>query len=225
MKFIIQVCAFLWLSFIAHPALGQPIFSDPGPLVSAEVAFNQANIVFCYFYDSIPDTLSLKWRRLEFSSPLGWDIDLCDYGQCYSGVPFSGVMLPAPDSANPFLKLIVQPGMFTGSAWIWFRVARVDQPASYRDIFFSLRTPGTTAVCSPVGKALQLFPNPVSTFCMFLNEGDVPGRAELIDWTGCLRASVWLNGGEAVRLSTENLEPGGYLVSFLGEYKRMFVLR
>ena len=93
--------------------------------------------------------------------PDGWDIDLCDYGLCYVGIPAGGTMNPVSGSTQAYLKLIVQPDTIAGAGWLWFQVYEVGNNSNFVDVYFSLHTPGTSGTASPGQSAgLRIFPNP-----------------------------------------------------------------
>lgn len=153
-----------WLLFLllslAQTMFAQTFFATPGPLLEQEIAPEQANECYIFFENPGGDTLQLRWKKIEASIPAGWAADLCDLGACYVGIPASGIMNPAADSVQPYLKLIVQPGSIPGDAWIWFRVSELGNPDNYADVYFSLYTPGVTGSPEIQAQATRLFPNP-----------------------------------------------------------------
>lgn len=152
----------LVIGIVATSSFAQTFFPLPGSLVEKEVGFSLANECYIHFDDNSSDSLHLKWRLADASIPEGWDIDLCDYGTCYTGIPSGKTMLPAPDSSQPYLKLVVQPGTTSGNAWIWFRVSEVGNEANYQDVYFSLFTPGTTGTNELIREKMRIWPNPTS---------------------------------------------------------------
>lgn len=170
-----------------------------GALLVREVQPELANECYIYFDDFTEDTLHLQWQLEEVSLPEGWDIDLCDYGACYTGIPPAATMLPAPGWEQPYLKLVVQPGLISGGAWLWFRVSQAGQPDLYRDIYFSLYTPGVTAAREPeTSRSVTIFPNPAKDFFIVKQDNDTPTPARLLDvsgktvWAGTLNATQTL---------------------------------
>ena len=59
------------------------------------------------FPNETPDSLGLTWRWIDGGWTEGWDVNLCDLGECYTGVPTDADMLPMPPEGTGFLKLIV----------------------------------------------------------------------------------------------------------------------
>jgi hypothetical protein len=177
----------LFLLFWANAAFAQTFQPLPG-LLEKEVEFEQANECYILFNNPSGDTLQLRWRILELSMPQGWKADLCDYGVCYTGIPPNGTMNAAYDTIQPYLKLIVRPDTIPGSAWLWFRVFEKDNDDNLADVYFSLFTPGTTSVAEPEKTALQVFPNPASTFLFVENKQVKEQTARLLNVGG---NTVW----------------------------------
>jgi hypothetical protein len=133
----------------------QTFFPLLGAVLEQEVLPNLANECYIHFEDDVnTDSLHLKWRLADATIPQGWDISLCDYGTCYSNIPPGKTMLPAYDTIQPYLKLVVLPNAEAGAAWIWFRVSRVGDDTDFQDVYFEVHTPGFVRI--------KIWPNPVS---------------------------------------------------------------
>ncbi len=152
-----------------------------------EMALEQANEAFIYFDNPSGDTLRLRWRRLEVNKPDAWDIDLCDYGTCYIGIPSNSEMSFVHDTIQPYLKLIVQPGQTPGTAWLWFRVYELDNEDNFQDVYFSLHTPGVTASNEPVQPiSFDVFPNPATEAVTITSANNEPVVCRVFDAYGRL---------------------------------------
>lgn len=157
MKKIILLFAFLGA---VHAVFSQGFSPINAPLTEREAPFDLVTEAYIFFDDFNEDTLHLRWALDFISIPDGWNIDLCDYGACYVGIPDAKDMWPAPGAEQPYLKLIVRPHQIPGSAWIVFRVAEVDYPEEETLVYFSLYTPGTVGVETIAPAPLRVFPNP-----------------------------------------------------------------
>lgn len=202
-----------------------PFAPSGNPQVEQEVDLGQANEVFLYFENLSPDdTLRLHWRLLEWSQPDGWDIDLCDFGTCYIGIPGNALMAPATGDDHPYLKLIVQPGSVPGAGWLWFRVYEEGHANdNYADVFFSLYTPGVTAVKETGAASVRVFPNPVRERLWVENFGDQNLPARLTDAAG---RPVWegvLPQQERAGISVETLPAGAYFLQTGQAMRRILV--
>lgn len=177
------------------PAAAQTFFAVPAPLLAQEVAPEQATECFIYFANPSGNTLRLRWKTVDTSSPAAWDIDLCDFGACYTGIPGGGLMNTVSGATQPYLKLIAQPGAVTGNGWLWFRVYADGHPENFQDVFFSLYSPGVTAIQEIPAAAVRVFPNPSSAQFFLENNTEQSVDARIYNtfqeekWMGVLPAN------------------------------------
>lgn len=209
--FIFGVC-------FAYSAFSQTFFPDPANLLSAEVTPGQANEVYIHFNNPSGDTLWLKWRRLEMNMPEGWNIDLCDYGHCYGGVPSSSTMNFIHGNIQAYLKLIVQPDTVAGSAWLWFKVFELNNESNFQDVYFSLYTPGYTRTNEPAAPALRLYPNPVRDILFLENTQPAERSLRLFNAQGKLVLEQTLPPLGRVEWPVQDL-PSGLYYGFDGTNK------
>jgi hypothetical protein len=203
-------------------AFGQTFFPVGGPLHVQEVALEQANEAFIYFDNPSGDTLNLRWRRLEVNMPDAWDIDLCDYGTCYIGIPSNAQMSPVYDTIQPYLKLIVQPGQTPGTAWLWFRVYEDGNDTNFQDVYFSLNTPGVTSTgAEPKSTLLAIFPNPAHDMLTLQSENGDVRPARIVDGAG---RTVWegIHAG-TTQLSTQSWPSGLYILELGGDKRKIII--
>lgn len=209
----LMASAFLSLSAQSFQAL-------PEALAVQEVQLELANEVYIYFDDFSADTLHLSWALEEAFIPDGWDIDLCDYGACYTSIPPAKTMLPAPGLDQPYLKLIVQPDTYTGSAWLWFKVHQVQAETEVQNVYFSLFTPGVVSAGAPaIRPQLQVWPNPASDLLYLQSPEPLP--AQIVNAAG---ASFWngiLNGNTSIH--TDNWPSGLYFLISNHTSKRIII--
>lgn len=204
---------FFFLFLAAKPAFSQTFFPTPGPLLQQEVALELANEGYIFFNNPSGDSLRLRWKKVETAYPAEWTIDLCDLGTCYVGIPAAGLMAVATGTTQPYLKLIVQPGTTPGSGWLWFRVYDDGQPENYADVFFSLYTPGVTAVQTPPApSSLQAYPNPVSGVLNLDNNTENQIWARLVRVSGAVQWVGQLAARERLALDASNWPAGIYFL-------------
>lgn len=98
------------------------------------------------------DTAYISWRKMANTCPDGWDLQMCDYLACYSGMPNTGNMYPVPPGLNGYLKIVANPYQIQGSCDVHFWVYPTGMMDQHQDIFFHLQTTPTTAeerrICS-----------------------------------------------------------------------------
>lgn len=216
------------LAIALLPGLGfaQTFQAVPGPLLVQEVAFNQANECYIHLQNPSGNPLLLRWRRLEMNLPHDWNVDLCDYGLCYAGIPSNGTMNPIHDTIEAYLKLIVQPNNSAGAGWLWFRVYELGNDSNFVDVYFSLHTPGTSGLTAPEKAVdIQVFPNPASDAFFLENKMEHPGDAP-VRILNALGAVLWqqsVAAGQTVRVDVSEWPRGLYFVEMAGRVKRLLL--
>lgn len=178
--FFCSILIFCWVNI----AFCQTFNAIPDPLFQQEVQLQLANECYIHFDNPNGDSLQLHWRLVETNQPAGWDIDLCDYGTCYIGIPSNGLMNPVYDTIQAYIKLIVQPDTFPGSAWIWFRVYEEGNSTNFVEVFYSLYTPGTLSSHEEENIPLTVYPNPATTLLYLENHQDASVFAKIRNING-----------------------------------------
>lgn len=151
----------VFLFSFSSPAITQSFIVQPDNILLVEAPENIYNEGYIYMVPTTNDTLHLQWRLVGNTLPDEWEYALCDYGQCYTGVPNTGQMAPLPPTENAYLKMILNPYEHPGHGVISFRVYESHQPDSFVTVHFEYNTE-LTATSSPYTTSLQVFPNPVS---------------------------------------------------------------
>jgi hypothetical protein len=216
----------LTLLLFAAPSLAaQTFFPSPGPVLEQEVALQLANECTLFFNNPSGDTLQLRWRKLELNLPPDWDIDLCDYGHCYGGIPNNATMNPVYDTIQPYLKLIVQPGDTPGAAWLWFRVYELSNPDNYQDVYFSLHTPGVTGTTENASAGWRVFPNPAADWLYLENSDAADLPVSVYNNQGGLFDAVEIPRGARVSLPVGDWPTGVYWLRAASEMKKVIIRR
>lgn len=212
MNFCRVLCSFAFCLFAPCIGFAQTFQPQPGPLLVHEVAFEQATECTIFFENPSGNPLQLRWRSGEVSMPDGWDIDLCDYGLCYVGIPTGGVMNPISGSTQAYLKLIVQPDTVAGAGWLWFQVYEIGNDSNYVDVYFSLHTPGTSGTVAPSrADALRVFPNPASDMVFMRNTSDrLTTQARILSLSGTVLWEGEIPAGQTAQVSTGDWPRGVY---------------
>ncbi len=210
------------MSLAMPGAMGQSFQALP-TVLSQEVELNQANECYIHFDNPSGDTLWLKWRQLEISMPTDWNIDLCDYGTCYIGIPPNGNMNAVFDTIQPYLKLIVQPGTTPGTAWCWFRVQEAGNAANFSDVYFSLYTPGITATQNVEAASVRVFPNPAREIIVIENPDAQTVPARIFNGTGHLVWQENLAPGNQTRIALADWPSGLYFLQAGKKTQRLVI--
>jgi len=221
-----DIFASIALGLLPGLGIAQTFSAVPGPLLVQEVAFNQANECYIHLNNPSGAPLQLRWRRLEMNLPHDWNVDLCDYGLCYAGIPSNGTMNPIQDTVEAYLKLIVQPNNSAGTGWLWFRAYELGNDSNFVDVYFSLHTPGTSGVTAPdIAVDVRVFPNPASDAFFLENkmEYQTPAPARILNAMGIVLWEQTIAAEQTVRVEAAGWARGVYFVEIAGEVKRLFL--
>lgn len=203
---------FLFCLLAVPASWGQTFVALPGPVLTQEVAFEQAAECYIFFDNPSGDTLQLRWRSLEASFPDAWDIDVCDYGACYIGIPPNAAMNPIYGNIQAYLKLIVQPGLTSGAAWLWFRVHELNNDANFADVYFNLHTPGVTNATEAQASPLRAFPNPARDILTVENRDAEARPFRLTDAAGVCRWQTEIPAYGQTSMQTSDWPSGIYFL-------------
>ena len=214
---------FTGLLFWVNVSSAQTFVPVAGALLQQEVEFEQANECYMIFDNPSGSPLTLRWRSLEVSMPDGWDVDLCDYGLCYSGIPGNGIMNAVSGATQPYLKLIVQPGTVEGAAWFWFRVWEDGNETNFVDVYFSLHTPGTTGATAAAITPWRFFPNPARDRIVLDNLSTKAADIRLVESDGRVVLQKSLPPFTNETLYLPDLPPGTYFLQDGSQTKTLFI--
>lgn len=219
---------FLWVplcvALLGSPAAGWAQFGIT-PTDSLVGTFPVDSITRIYqidFPNTSGDSLGLSWRRVDGGWTDGWDVNLCDLGECYTGVPADADMMPMGPEGAGYLKLIVNALETEGNCFLHFWVWPTGNQDALVHVYFDLRNdPMASNVVLPVRNPQTARLHPVPAHCgqpVFLRgaTGDrtVSHVVQLFDVQGALlRCTTEWQDGE-LRMETGHLSPGMYLLKF-----------
>lgn len=181
------------------------------------------------FPNETADSLGLTWRYIDGGWTDGWDVNLCDLGECYTGVPSDADMLPMPEGGAGFLKLIVNALDIEGSCFLHFWVWPTDNPDALVNVWFDLRNGGVNAIPSTSFPTVDLHPNPCRAgqrivLSMPPNGNFHPTMQRLTPDGRLLNCTPERSDGRWL-LSTEGWPTGMYLLRWTGggRFERLMV--
>ncbi len=119
------------------------------------------------FKTANPQEITYEWTRISNSMPVDWTYSLCDYTNCYIGVPPSGTMttISLQDSQNGvegFFKLTLSPQGISGEGLIELYVYDSANPASGDTVSFHITYTEGVGVSELSSTEFTLYPNPAS---------------------------------------------------------------
>ena len=160
----------VWMPYVALLVLGFSFLSASAqfgvaPTDSLVAAFTTDSVPRIFqidFPNETPDSLGLTWRRVGGGWTEGWEVNLCDLGECYTGVPSDADMLPMPAEGAGFLKLIVNAYELEGECVLHFWVWPTGNQDALVNVYFDLRNGAVSGLSDPQWTAdIALYPNPV----------------------------------------------------------------
>jgi len=120
--------------------------------------------------NELTDSLGLTWRLIDEEYPEGWSVNLCDLGQCYTGIPGSADMQSVGPDEEAFLKLVLSPLAIAGEGNWHFWVYPTDDQDNYLDLYFSIVTGEVGLEEVAVSEVWTVGPNPASNFLNIYSE-------------------------------------------------------
>ena len=167
------------------------------------------------------ETIDIRWERVISDMPEEWEVQVCDYNQCYVQIVYSNIaddlMLDAPVTLAPGettnLDVHVKPKGVAGAAEINVEVAVANDPGNV--ILTGTYTFDATMVSGSrdIDKArLAVYPNPVTDYLEVQGASDV-NQLVLHNILG--RRMRSFNVAPGSRYYVGDLPSGMYLASLL----------
>lgn len=207
------------------------LFTEPGTVMAQFGIAPTDSLVSVFGVDSITrifqidfpnesgDSLGLSWRRVEGGWTEGWDVNLCDLGECYTGVPADADMLPMGPDGTGYLKLIVNALEWEGNCFLHFWVWPTGNQDALVHVYFDLRNDAQVSgfghiTVSDEGPAAYPIParrgTPVVIPCPAGYGRFQP--VQLFDGRGALLPCMITRKEGFLELETGHLSPGMYLL-------------
>lgn len=156
--------------------------------------------------------LTLAWESTDVNMPEAWEITLCDFGGCYTGIPESGTMFPVFDTLSAYLRLTINPYDVSATGTVSFKVFDTKYPDEFEIIMFTIHSGNVTGI-EPLDfePSFSLFPNPASVELNVTNSGFKNATISFVNMQGkVVRQSKLSDKQEVYNIS--ELEKGLYLV-------------
>lgn len=171
------------------------------------------------FPNASGDSLGLSWRWVDGGWTEGWDVNLCDLGECYTGVPADADMLPMGPEGAGFLKLIVNSLEIQGQCFLHFWVWPTGNKDALVHVYFDLMADASVGVSGEMtvdrmGISVHPIPCPVGhpLHISCVADGPDPLRVQLYDAQGAF-VSCRVEGHPGNwSIETNRLSPGFYLL-------------
>lgn len=219
-RMLAAVAFFLALQLPAQ-AQGEFGIAPTDSLVSVFAVDSVTRIFQLDFPNQTGDSLALSWRWVDGGWTETWDVNLCDLGECYTGVPADADMMPMGPEGAGFLKLIVNSLETEGNCFLHFWVWPTGNQDALVNVFFDLRSDASVVSLVPTDPAQRrplLYPVPAAPGTPLVLEWPRaerrPHAMQLFGPTGALLSCTPEWTGTHYQLNTENLPVGSYLLRY-----------
>jgi len=185
--FAVRLATWCLVGLLVVPqARAQFSITPTDSLVTSAPADSILTIMQIDVVNEAADSVAFTWRLIQEVVPEGWDVNLCDLGECYDGIPNSATMIPAATDAHAYLKLLVNPLAIVGDGFWHFWVYPEGDEDAKRDLYFRMSTyavgVGELALENPILWA----PNPSFGTLHLTGEFFPQTRVQLFDAAGRL---------------------------------------
>lgn len=104
----------------------------------------------------------LKWQRILVSLPPLWQYSMCDYGNCYSGIPLGpSTMDTIPGNGQGFLGLNIDPGTGGGSGLVKVYVYQNGFQNNGDTLTWYINASAAGVLEITANSEIKIFPNPM----------------------------------------------------------------
>lgn len=163
-KWLTRFLCLLMFGFVGHTGWSQFSVEPTDSLVSGFVTDSVPRIFQIDFPNQTQDSLGITWRRVGGGWTEGWDVNLCDLGECYTGVPSDADMMPMPPDGAGFLKLVVNAFDIEGECVLHFWVWPTGNQDALVNVYFDLRNGAVSTVDEPEAQRTpRAWPNPIQS--------------------------------------------------------------
>ena len=131
------------------------------------------------------DTTILSWEVLDRKENKSWDITVCDYGNCYVGVPEKEDMNPATAKDDIFMKFTAKAMGVPDLCWYQIRVFEKDDEANADTLVFLLNGESLSSTRADQ-LPLRAYPNPASTQLWVSNPAIASGTLAVYNAQGAI---------------------------------------
>jgi hypothetical protein len=223
MRNVHRLGGFFLLALLSWPGAAARAQFDITPTDSLVAEFGVDSITRIFqidFPNTTGDSLGLSWRLIDWGWTETWDVNLCDLGECYTGVPADADMLAMGPAGAGFLKLIVNSLETEGQCFLHFWVWPTGNQDALVHIYFDLKSDPTLSEVREAAAltAPKAYPVPAkigTTIAVDWPKSHGGDQAvQLFDARGALVDCSVLRTGHQWILETARLTAGVYLFKY-----------
>lgn len=158
------------------------------------------------------DELTLGWETIYNDMPEGWEITLCDFGGCHTGIPESGTMFPIFDTISAYLRLTINPYDIIATGTATFKVFDNKYPELFEIVTFTIHSGNVTGIKPIVSESFfTAFPNPAIDELIISNAGLTNATISLVNTQGQVVMQSEISSQKQV-FNVNEFEKGLYVI-------------
>ncbi len=194
---------------------------NPGNLDSVYAAPNQLTIFDIYPVNITSGDIIFSWTRISVNVPPGWDYSLCDYGNCYTGIPNNGTMDTVSAGNQGLLGLNINPYVVGGQGEVKLYVYDSNFPNDGDTVTWVVNA-SFVSVDEIPKNIFSFYPNPVNDqLTIYSDEINAGMSYAIYSMSGEIVLTETLSNDK--NINTSNLPAGIYLLQISGDEKSFAV--
>ncbi len=199
-------------AFISTISFAQSFVLTPTDTYEASIELNSYTNHQVFMVNQTGDELTLGWETINQDMPESWEITLCDFGGCHTGIPDSGTMLPIFDTISAYMRLTINPYDVSATGTAAFKVFDTKHPEQFEIVTFTIHSGNVTGLETVISKTpFSVFPNPASEEINVSNLGIDEGIISIVNMNGQLVRQSEISNDEEV-FNIRDLQKGLYVI-------------
>ena len=218
---------------ISTLSIAQSFTYSPSADVADTIMEGAGSSLDIYIGNEDTTDITYGWLLVSNSIPESWFTSLCDWPNCFAGIPDSGVMntitvADADSGIQGFFKLTLSAGSAPDTATVQLYVYDITDLNRGDTISFSYisfeDTSSSTGIASKESNHLAIFPNPSDNIVTVGASGI--NRISIYDMAGSIIRNDVYRKVDKVDMNVSNLNSGLYFIrteSEAGTIQRSFI--
>jgi len=164
--------------------------------------------------------LSMTWYLDTNSFLKAWDYSLCDFGNCFVGIPSGHQMDSISIGSSGFLKLNFSPQGIAGKGLVRMIIYETSNPSVKDTVLFSFNVVTLAGVKDISNPAFNIYPNPTNTYANIIFDQSKISQVVLysLDGREAMKAQPSVSGN----IDVSALPAGTYIVTLLDKQNRSY---
>lgn len=169
---------------------------------------------YIYISTPAPEAITYEFVQESNTMPIEWQFSLCDYTNCYIGIPNSGTMTPislseAEGGTEGYFMLTIMNQGISGSGTVELWVYDSNDYERGAFVSWTVNYVGEVSVDENAAAAIQVYPNPTTDVLNVKVQGAFTG--EILNELG--QNVLALKGTSTQSFDVSGLDAGIYFVS------------